>query len=119
MEELTLEETKKEWHGSLKSYIIGFTVSLIFTSLSFLFVAGEFFSVHTTIYTISAFALTQALIQLRYFLHLGKEGKPHWETIIFVCMFSILVIIVGGSLWILYNLDVRTKKIIEEVQYHD
>ena len=35
--DLTLIEMKKEWHGTLKSYAIGFIASLILTSISFFF----------------------------------------------------------------------------------
>ena len=33
--ELSLNEIKKEWHGTLKSYVIGFIASLILTAISF------------------------------------------------------------------------------------
>ena len=35
-DDLSLEEIKKEWHGTLKSYVIGFIASLLLTA-AFLF----------------------------------------------------------------------------------
>lgn len=105
--DLSLQEIKKEWHGTLKSYAIGFTACFLLTSASFLIVAFKLFSGQTLIYVLVALALVQALVQLLYFLHLGQEAKPRWETVIFYFMFLILLIIVGGTLWIMQDLNDR------------
>ncbi len=96
--DLSLKQIKKEWHGTLKSYLIGFTVSLILTIISF--------SLRDKV-MIAGFALTQAVCQLFLFLHLGSEAKPRWETIVFYFIFLILLIIVLGSLWIMFDLNRR------------
>lgn len=106
--ELTLNEEQKLWHGSFRSYAIGFTASLLLTGLSFLLVAAKLVPVPYLGYTVAALALVQAVIQLKYFLHLGQEGKPYWETFIFMFMVLILLIVVLGSLWIMYDLNQRT-----------
>jgi len=116
--ELSLKEIQKAWHGSLRSYVIGFTASFLLTSLSFLLVAGEFLPAHVLIYVVSGLALVQAVFQLTYFLHLGEEGKPHWETAIFFFMLLILLIIVGGTVWIMHDLNVRTMRMDTEVVSH-
>jgi cytochrome o ubiquinol oxidase subunit IV len=107
-EELSLREMKKEWHGSYKAYAIGFFASLILTSLSFLLVVNEMFTPRILIYSLTGLALSQAVVQLIFFLHLGQEAKPRWETVVFFFMFSILIIIAGGTLWIMHDLDERT-----------
>ncbi|NGX57541.1 MAG: Cytochrome bo(3) ubiquinol oxidase subunit 4 [Chlamydiae bacterium] len=106
-EELSLKEMQKTWHGSLRSYLIGFIASLLLTTLAFLLVYGQVFSGPILIMTISGLALVQAAFQLKYFLNLGKEEKPYWETFIFFFMLLILLIIVCGSLWIMHDLNVR------------
>ena len=118
-EELSLKEMQQKWHGSLKSYLIGFLAALILTSLSFLLVIGQVFSGHIVIYTISALAIVQAAIQLKYFMHLGEEGKPYWETFIFFFMILILLIITCGSLWVMHDLDLRTMTHNTEAIAHD
>ncbi len=117
--ELSLKEMQKTWHGSLKSYLIGFLVSLVLTSLSFLLVITQVLPSNLLIYTITGLALLQATFQLIYFLHLGQEGKPHWETFIFFFMLLILLIIAAGSLWIMYDLNQRTMKHNTEAITHD
>lgn len=105
---LSLEQIKKEWHGSFKSYLIGFLLSLALTVTSFLIVIYKPISDEYLVYTILFLGLTQAIIQLIFFLHLGKEEKPRWETWIFLFMVLILVIIVAGTLWIMNDLNERT-----------
>ena len=90
-----------------KENVFGLFVSLILTSLSFYLVLSETFAVQNTLYAIMGLALGQALFQLKYFLHLGSEGKPHWETICFALMFCIMIIIVLGSLWVMHDLNER------------
>lgn len=105
--ELNLNEEKKLWHGTALSYGLGFFVSLVITCISFLLVGFEAFEPKALIYTISVLALVQAIVQLAFFLHVGQEGKPHWETLLFFFMLLILMIIVVGSLWVMNNLNMR------------
>jgi cytochrome o ubiquinol oxidase operon protein cyoD len=105
--ELSLKQMQKSWHGSIRAYAIGFLVSLLLTSLSFSIVAFDIVAKGDIKYWISGFALIQATFQLIYFLHLGKEGSPWWETVTFFFMLITLLIVVIGSLWIMYDLNSR------------
>lgn len=105
--ELSLKETQKEWHGTFRSYTIGFLASIILTGLSFFLVITKTLTGPPLIYTIVALAVVQAIFQLLFFLHIGQEPKPKWETFIFYFMVLVIVIIAGGSLWIMHDLDIR------------
>jgi cytochrome o ubiquinol oxidase operon protein cyoD len=105
--ELSLKQIKKEYHGTLKSYVIGFLTSILLTALSFAIVHFKVLSGPILIFTIVALAITQAIIQLLFFLHLGQEATPRWETLIFYFMVLVLFIIAIGSLWIMYDLNDR------------
>lgn len=109
-EELSLNEMRKEYNGSLKAYLIGFFLSILLTIASFLLVITKIISEKSLIYTIIGLALTQAVVQLLFFLHLGQEAKPRWETVVFAFMLLLLLIIVLGSLWIMADLDNRLMK---------
>lgn len=105
--ELSLKEIKKEWHGTLKSYVVGFLTSLFLTTASFFLVYTHLFPKENLIFIIISLGLVQAIIQAVFFLHVGQESKPRWETIIFCFMILILLIIAIGSLWIMYDLNNR------------
>lgn len=105
--DLSLQEMQKEWHGTLKSYVIGFTASLFLTTVSFHLTVANVLSRNTLMYTITGLAVLQAIFQLRFFLHLGQEAKPRWETLTFYFMLLLLLIIAIGSLWIMQDLNNR------------
>lgn len=117
--ELSYDEMARHWHGSLKAYLIGFITSLILTSLSFWCVIEQILPPETLTLTISALALTQAIIQLLFFLHLGQESRPHWGLLIFTSMLITLIIITAGSLWIMYDLNARTMPPSLMEMHHD
>jgi cytochrome o ubiquinol oxidase operon protein cyoD len=105
-----LKSVQKEWKGSLKAYLIGFCASLFLTLISFGLVAFKLISTPILFYLIIGLALLQAIIQLLFFLHLGQEPKPQWETLVFYFMLLTLLIVVLGSLWIMYDLDDRVMR---------
>ncbi len=119
MHNLSLKETQREWHGTLKSYLIGFVASLILTSLSFGIVLTQFLLGPTLIYTLIGLAVAQTIVQLIFFLHIGQEAKPRWETFIFCFTVLILLIIVIGSLWIMNDLDDRMMGNMPHEMTHD
>ena len=108
--ELSLVQTKKMWHGTLKAYIIGFLGAIILTAISFSLVVTQDLTGDLLVYTIVGLALVQAVVQLIFFLHIGQEAKPRWELLIFYFMLLVLFIVVAGSLWIMNDLNKRVMR---------
>lgn len=106
--EPTLRAIQSHWPQTLRLYLIGFISCLFLTSLSFSLTAFKFFSTPILIALLVFLAILQAFTQLIYFMHMGKEAKPRWMTLLFYFMVLVLAIIVIGSLWIIYDLDSRT-----------
>ena len=105
--DLSLKEIQKEWHGTLKSYVIGFFACLLLTAASFFLVSYQVLSSQNLIYTILGLATVQGIVQLLLFLHVGQEVKPRWETLALCFTVLILLVIVVGSLWIMFDLNGR------------
>jgi cytochrome o ubiquinol oxidase operon protein cyoD len=59
----------------------------------------------TLVLVIVGLAVVQLLVQLIFFLHLGKESKPRLNLTIFAFMLLVVGIVAIGSLWIMHNLD--------------
>ena len=93
--------------GTLASYVTGYIFSIYLTFAAYLMVYNHLFSniVLTTVIVI--LALVQFIIQVVFFLHLGRETKPRWKLAVMLFMIMVVVILVGGSLWIMSNLNVR------------
>lgn len=92
-------------HGSLKSYTIGFALSVVLTLIPYFLVVKHSFESNDLFVIIMVFAVAQLLVQLLFFLHLGQEPRPKWNLIVFLFMLLVLVILVFGTLWIMHNLD--------------
>lgn len=99
--------------ATLGLYVSGFILSLAFTLSSFALVEEHVHSMHTVFthpFLIGAtmiLALAQFFAQLYYFLHLGRETKPRWKLLVLGFMIIVVLIIVVGSVWIMYNLNYR------------
>lgn len=119
MELDSLKKIKKEWYGTLNDYLVGFIASTLLTGASFLLVITKFLSGQALILTLIGLALAQAIIQLLFFLHVGQEPKPRWETLVFYFMVMVLLIIAVGSLWIMYDLNDRVMSNMAMEMPHD
>lgn len=93
------------WNASYKPQFLGFVISLIFVISLYLIVTRHHLTDSLLTLTIFGLAIAQALVQLVFFLHLGMESKPHWNTLTFLFVTMVIVIVIGGSLWIMNNLD--------------
>lgn len=90
-------------HGSLKSYIAGFLLSLLLTAGSFGAVMSGVVPQATILPAIVTLAVVQLLVQLILFLHLGSAVEQRSNTVIFVLTGLLIAIIVAGSLWVMHN----------------
>ncbi len=99
---------KDALHGTFTDYLVGFILSLLLTLAAYFTTTEHLFSKKMVFLTIIGLALAQAIVQFICFFHLSKESKPRWNLLIFLSMIFVIAIIIGGSLWIMYNLDDRT-----------
>lgn len=111
----------------MKSYIFGFVSSILLTVVAFGLAMQHVNTGHESpghgilIPAIIILAITQLIVQLVCFLHLGRESKPRYNLTVFAFMLLVVVLLVGGSLWIMANLDYHGmhNKDIEEEIIHD
>jgi len=91
-------------HVTATPYIIGFLLSLVFTVVTYYLVVYKSFSAHILLGWIIAFAFLQMAIQLIFFLHLGREKKPHFNLFFLTSTGGIILLVVVGSIWIMSHL---------------
>jgi cytochrome o ubiquinol oxidase operon protein cyoD len=92
-------------HGSVQSYILGYVLSLALTLVAYFSVVNRWFDGWSLVTVIIVLALTQFVVQVDLFLHIGNERKPKWNMMAFVFMIFTVATIVIGSLWIMNNLN--------------
>lgn len=91
----------------MKGYLTGFALSLILTVIPFTLVMSDSISAETVLISIVAFAVIQILVHLYYFLHMNNSSDEVWNMAALAFTVLIIAIVVVGSLWIMYNLNVN------------
>lgn len=93
--------------GSLKTYLTGFVLALILTAIPFALVMRGAWSPGATIIVILSAGIVQILVHLHYFLHLDRSSAARWNVLAILFTLLIMIIFVGGTLWIMSNLNYR------------
>ncbi len=91
----------------LSAYVIGFILSLILSLAAYLLVTRHALPAAPTVIVLAALALTQFATQVICFLHLGKERASRDRLIVLFGAILIVLIIVSGSIWIMFSLNAR------------
>jgi cytochrome o ubiquinol oxidase subunit IV len=90
-----------------RSYLTGLALALVLTVIAFALVYFKLLATTATWFVIAAAAIIQIVIHLKYFLHLSLSGTPR-ESLLALCFAVLLILImVGGSLWIMFDLHHR------------
>lgn len=94
-----------ESHASVKSYLIGFVLSIILTAIPFGLVMDRThgFTAGTILAIILVMAVVQVFVHVVYFLHMDRSAEQRWNVTAFAFTLMILFIVVTGSVWIMHN----------------
>lgn len=90
-------------HGSVKSYLVGFVLSVVLTVIPFWAVMSGSFEKSTVIPLVLMLAVVQVIVHLKYFLHLDFSPSSRASTFAFLFSALIIVMVVGLSVWIIYS----------------
>jgi cytochrome o ubiquinol oxidase operon protein cyoD len=110
---------------TLRNYITGFGLSLALTAAAFGLVLWHLHSEHefppheVVVPTLLLLAVVQLVVQLVCFLHIKEEGKGRWNVVALGFALFIVFVVVGGSLWIMHNLQSMEGHDIEHEIFHD
>ncbi|MBB3929608.1 cytochrome o ubiquinol oxidase operon protein cyoD [Kaistia hirudinis] len=93
-------------HGSLKSYMIGFVLSVILTAIPFwLVMSGAIADRQVTAIVIMIFAVVQIVVHMVYFLHMNAKSEGGWTMMALIFTIILVAIALTGSLWVMYHLN--------------
>lgn len=90
---------------SVRSYVLGFILCLLLTLFSFGIVGFHVLSKEMTYLLLTASAIAQLIVQAVCFLGLKSDKDGKWNLLPFLFTILIIFFLVGGSLWIMYNLS--------------
>ncbi|MEZ5788188.1 MAG: cytochrome o ubiquinol oxidase subunit IV [Xanthobacteraceae bacterium] len=92
---------------SLRPYVIGFVLALVLTAIPFALVVAHLLPAFATLVIIAILAVIQVVVHLRYFLHIDLRSTPRENLIALAFAALLIFIMVGGSLWIMLDLNAR------------
>jgi cytochrome o ubiquinol oxidase operon protein cyoD len=105
MSKAVISDHKAEHNTAMANYVVGFVLSVIFTLIAFTIVTQHWLTGGAALAAIGGLAILQFSVQTLCFLHLGGESKPRNKLMVFLFMLMVVAILVGGSIWIMTNLD--------------
>jgi cytochrome o ubiquinol oxidase operon protein cyoD len=92
-------------HGSRKSYLTGFGLSVVLTAIPFwLVMSGILGNNQATALVIMAFAVVQIVVHMIFFLHMDTKSEGGWTMMALIFTTVIVAIALSGSLWVMYHL---------------
>ncbi len=89
-------------YDTVSSYIIGFLLSILLTLSAYILVTNHMLKPGDLVVSIVVLAMIQLIVQLIFFLHLGKTRL---NLIFFLSTVVIILIVVVASLWIMHHLN--------------
>lgn len=93
-------------HGSLRSYTVGFVLSVILTAIPFWLVMENVLeSAQATSLVILAFAAAQIVVHMICFLHMNAKSEGGWNLLALIFTLILVVITLSGSIWVMYHLN--------------
>jgi len=91
--------------GLLASYVIGFVFSVGLTLVAYFGITHHWFAGGTPVFALLTLAILQFVVQLFFFLHVGRETRPRWKLLMLFLAIVFVMIVVLGSIWVMYSLD--------------
>ncbi|MCG5076000.1 cytochrome o ubiquinol oxidase subunit IV [Paraburkholderia tagetis] len=98
---------EEESHGSLSGYLAGFVLAVVLTAASFWLVLHGGFSRETALIGLAVLAVVQILVHLVFFLHMNSSSSQRWNVTAFAYTVLTVLIIVGGTLWVMHNVGMN------------
>lgn len=97
-------------HGTLRSYLIGFFLSVNLTVIPFWLVmerplGGVFDSNVPVALLLMLFAVVQMVVHMVYFLHMHPKSEGGWTLMALFFTLILVVIVMSGSMWVMYHLN--------------
>ncbi len=94
-------------HGSVKTYMVGFILSIILTGIPFWMVMDGSASHSMILGVILVTAVVQIMVHLVCFLHMNTSSSERWNVVALAFTVLIIAILVVGSIWIMWNLNLN------------
>ncbi|MBX3478676.1 MAG: cytochrome o ubiquinol oxidase subunit IV [Brevundimonas sp.] len=87
-----------------RDYVVGFLLSVVLTAIPFWLVMSGTLAPTMTGILVTLFAIAQIIVHTIFFLHVNTRSEGGWTLLALVFTGIMVVIVILGSLWIMYHL---------------
>ncbi|HEV7454097.1 MAG TPA: cytochrome C oxidase subunit IV family protein [Candidatus Saccharimonadales bacterium] len=87
----------------LTLYVADFLFSILLTLIAYTLIVRGVLPGTYMMLVVAGLAIIQLLVQLLFFLRLGRGSKPHWNLLVLGFSLLMVIILVFGSLWTMNN----------------
>ncbi|ENN84477.1 Cytochrome o ubiquinol oxidase protein [Rhizobium freirei PRF 81] len=93
-------------HGTFKSYMTGFILSVILTAIPFWLVMSKVISdPAVTGGIVMILGAIQIVVHMIYFLHMNTRSEGGWNMMALIFTIVLVIIALSGSLWVMHHLN--------------
>lgn len=93
-------------HGTFKSYMTGFILSVILTAIPFWLVMAKVIpDPAVTGAIVMILGAIQIVVHMIYFLHMNTRSEGGWNMMALIFTIVIVIIALSGSLWVMHHLN--------------
>ena len=101
-----LPDHHESGHGSYRSYITGFILSVVLTAIPFwLVMAHEIHDSRVLALVIMGLAFVQIVVHMIYFLHMNTRSEGGWTILALIFTVVVVFITLSGSIWVMYHMN--------------
>lgn len=90
---------------TLSGYVIGVALCLVLTLAAFSLVEYHLLDTRNSFIALGLLAIAQLFVQSICFLRLNASPEGRWNLWPFLFTTLVVVILIGGSFWVMYNLN--------------
>lgn len=95
-----------EGHGSFRSYMIGFILSVVLTVIPFYVVMGDVLdNRYLAVGIVFALGAVQMIVHIYYFLHVTSKAEEGWLSMSLIFTIILVGIVMAGSIWVMFHLE--------------
>jgi cytochrome o ubiquinol oxidase operon protein cyoD len=106
--DLAHDDFQDETHFTVRGYLIGFAAAAFLTAIPFWIVMTRAIAnAQIAAAVVVALAVAQILVHTFAFLHLNARAQGGWTLVAYVFTAVLVVITIGGSLWIMQHLNLN------------
>lgn len=105
MEHTLHTNTEPTTHGSVRTYTLGFILSIVATVIPYIALTHHLVSSEIFIFIAVGAAVVQLFVQLVLFLHLSFKKHSLLNSILVAYTGVMVLTIVIGTLWVMHNLN--------------